>query len=172
MADIPSNVVLAREFGKRFDTFSIGTNDLTQFVPGLDRELERLAHPFEERNRAVKQMARDLMERAHEVDTRLGIRGRALRDHAEFAAFPVDDNTDSISVNPASVIQVCKAQAEDGWRGCLEPTNATLSSRRQGRRRHCAQRLRGKCRPEAPWNRPPKLARLGRGPLRKCPRGT
>ncbi len=112
MAEIPSNVILAGEFGKRFDGFSIGTNDLTQLVLGVDRDSEELAQLFDERNPAVRQMIRDLIARAHEVNVPAGICGQAPSDHPEFASFLVEAGIDSISVNPDSVIRVRNQIAE------------------------------------------------------------
>lgn len=112
MAEIPSNVVLAPEFAERFDGFSIGTNDLTQLVLGVDRDSEELAQLFDERDPAVRQMVRDLIERAHESGTHVGICGQAPSDHPDFAGFLVEAGIDSISVNPDSVIAVRQSVAE------------------------------------------------------------
>jgi pyruvate,water dikinase len=109
MAETPSNVLLAAEFAKRFDGFSIGTNDLTQLVLGVDRDSEQLAHLFDERNPAVKRMVRDLIDRAHEAGTKVGLCGQAPSDHPDFAAFLVEAGIDSISVNPDSVLDVRRA---------------------------------------------------------------
>ncbi|MFP4053044.1 MAG: phosphoenolpyruvate synthase [Phycisphaerae bacterium] len=106
MAEIPSNVILAEEFAERFDGFSIGTNDLTQLVLGVDRDSAELSHLFDARNDAVKRMVRQLIERAHEHDIPVGLCGQAPSDHPEFAEFLVDAGIDSISVNPDSVLEV------------------------------------------------------------------
>jgi pyruvate,water dikinase len=112
MIEIPSNVVLAEEFGQRFDGFSIGTNDLTQLVLGVDRDSEMLSEIFDERNPAIKRTVEQLIESAHRVDTKVGICGQAPSDYPEFAAFLVRTNIDSISVNPDSVIKVIRHIAE------------------------------------------------------------
>jgi pyruvate,water dikinase len=112
MAEVPSNVVLAEEFAARFDGFSIGSNDLTQLILGVDRDSEALAELFDERHEAVRRVIRDLVERAHRVDTPVGICGQAPSDHPEFAEFLVECGIDSISVNPDCVIEVRKRVAE------------------------------------------------------------
>ncbi len=106
MAEIPSNIILAEQFAERFDGFSIGTNDLTQLVLGVDRDSAELAHLFDARNEAVKREIRRLIEAAHEKDVPVSLCGQAPSDHPEFAEFLVDAGIDSISVNPDSVIDV------------------------------------------------------------------
>mgnify|MGYP001037321609 CR=1 FL=1 len=112
MVEIPSNVVLADQFAKRFDGFSIGTNDLTQLVLGVDRDSAELAELFDERNQAVKDMVAQLIKTAHEADTPVGICGQAPSDYPEFAAFLVRSGIDSISLNPDSVVGVKRRVAE------------------------------------------------------------
>jgi pyruvate,water dikinase len=112
MAEVPSNVFLAEEFGQRFDGFSIGSNDLTQLVLGVDRDSEELATLFNERDGAVKRAISDLIERAHECGTPVGICGQAPSDYPDFAAFLVREGIDSISLNPDSVVEVLKRVAE------------------------------------------------------------
>jgi len=111
MAEIPSNVALATEFADRFDGFSIGSNDLTQLVLGVDRDSDLLSHVFDERNEAVKRTIRDLIERAHEKGRKVGICGQGPSDHPDFAAFLVEAGIDSISVNPDSVLSVARSVA-------------------------------------------------------------
>jgi pyruvate,water dikinase len=106
MAEIPSNVVLAEEFARRFDGFSIGSNDLTQLVLGIDRDSSDLAHLFDERDEAVKRTISSLIEAAHAAGTKVGICGQAPSDYPEFAEFLVQQGIDSISLNPDSVIEV------------------------------------------------------------------
>ncbi|MFO7767487.1 MAG: phosphoenolpyruvate synthase [bacterium] len=115
MAEIPSNIRLADGFAERFDGFSIGTNDLTQLILGVDRDSEALAHLFDERNEAVRSAVRELIDRAHARDRPVGICGQAPSDHPEFAEFLVECGIDSISVNPDSVMQVREhvARAEE-----------------------------------------------------------
>jgi pyruvate,water dikinase len=112
MAEIPSNVILAREFAERFDAFSIGSNDLTQLVLGIDRDNGFLADIFDERDPAVKRAIEDLVRVAHESDTPVGICGQAPSDHPDFAEFLVDIGIDSMSLNPDSVIDVVRRIAE------------------------------------------------------------
>ncbi|MCF8145812.1 MAG: phosphoenolpyruvate synthase [Deltaproteobacteria bacterium] len=112
MCEIPSNVSLAEEFAERFDGFSIGSNDLTQLVLGVDRDAAELADLFDERNEAVKKEIRRLIEAAHKKQTKVGICGQAPSDYPDFAAFLVEEGIDSISLNPDSVIEVKKRVAE------------------------------------------------------------
>jgi pyruvate,water dikinase len=112
MIEIPSNVVLAEEFAERFDGFSIGTNDLTQLILGIDRDSEELSSLFDERNEAVETMIRDLIRKAHKKETKVGICGQAPSDHPDFALFLVEAGIDSISLNPDSVIEVKKRVAQ------------------------------------------------------------
>ena len=106
MAEIPSNVILAEEFADRFDGFSIGSNDLTQLVLGVDRDSAALADLFDERNVAVKRAIFDLIQRAHAKGCKVGICGQAPSDHEDFAEFLVEAGIDSMSLNPDSLIGV------------------------------------------------------------------
>ena len=106
MAEIPSNVILAKEFGVRFDGFSIGSNDLTQLTLGVDRDNALLTALFDERNPAVLRSIERLIADAHAVGCKVGICGQAPSDHPEFAEFLVKAGIDSISLNPDSVIPV------------------------------------------------------------------
>ena len=106
MCEIPSNVVLAREFAERFDGFSIGSNDLTQLTLGVDRDSEELAELFDEQDPAVKWMIRCVIEEAHKAGAKIGLCGQAPSDHPEFAEFLVDCGIDSISVSPDSFVAV------------------------------------------------------------------
>lgn len=118
MCEIPSNILLAEEFAKCFDGFSIGSNDLTQLVLGVDRDSAELAPLFDERNEAVKKMIRDLIRLAHKARCKVGICGQAPSDYPEFATFLVKEGIDSISLNPDSVIETIRhvARAEKGKR--------------------------------------------------------
>lgn len=106
MAEIPSNIILAEQFAERFDGFSIGSNDLTQLTLGVDRDSAQLADLFDERNPAVTESIRVLIERAHKCGAHVGICGQAPSDHPEFARFLVECGIDAISVNPDSVVGV------------------------------------------------------------------
>ncbi|MDX2003906.1 MAG: phosphoenolpyruvate synthase [Meiothermus sp.] len=105
MAEVPSNVILAEEFSQVFDGFSIGSNDLTQLVLGVDRDSTQVAALFDERNGAVKWACAELIAKAHKHGRKVGICGQAPSDYPEFAAFLVDVGIDSISLNPDSVVR-------------------------------------------------------------------
>jgi pyruvate,water dikinase len=106
MCEIPSNVILADAFAKRFDGFSIGSNDLTQLTLGVDRDSELLASSFDEQNDAVKWMIRNVIQAAHRAGAKVGLCGQAPSNHPEFAEFLVDCGIDSISVVADSFIAV------------------------------------------------------------------
>ncbi len=116
MCEIPSNVILAEEFAARFDGFSIGSNDLTQLVLGVDRDSAELRGLFDERDAAVTRMIADVIARAHACGVTVGICGEAPSNHPEFAAFLVEHGIDSISLNPdsfaATVPRVAAAEAK------------------------------------------------------------
>jgi pyruvate,water dikinase len=111
MCEIPSNVILAAEFAKRFDGFSIGSNDLTQLTLGIDRDSAELASAFDEQDAAVKWMIRNVITEAHRAGAKVGLCGQAPSDHPEFAGFLVECGIDSISVSPDSFAAVCQAVA-------------------------------------------------------------
>ena len=104
MCEIPSNVILAREFAEIFDGFSIGSNDLTQLTLGLDRDSALVAPLFDERNPAVLSMIADVIARARAAGRKIGICGQAPSDYPEFARFLVREGIDSISLNPDAVV--------------------------------------------------------------------
>jgi pyruvate,water dikinase len=106
MCEIPSNVILAKEFARRFDGFSIGSNDLTQLTLGVDRDSTELAGLFDEQDAAVKWMIGNVIEEAHRAGVKVGLCGQAPSDHPEFAAFLVERGIDSISVSPDSFAAV------------------------------------------------------------------
>ncbi|MFW5971913.1 MAG: phosphoenolpyruvate synthase [Bacillota bacterium] len=106
MAEIPANILLADEFAEHFDGFSIGSNDLTQLVLGVDRDSDRLQELFDERNPAVVKMIEQLIEKAHDNNCKVGICGQAPSDYPEFARYLVKTGIDSMSLNPDSVIEV------------------------------------------------------------------
>jgi pyruvate,water dikinase len=112
MAEIPSNVILAEKFAERFDGFSIGSNDLTQLVLGVDRDSSELSELFDERDEAVTRMIRSLITSAHLSGRKVGICGQAPSDYPDFAEFLVSCGIDSISLNPDSVIKVIRHVAE------------------------------------------------------------
>ena len=106
MCEIPSNVILAKEFAKRFDGFSIGSNDLTQLTLGVDRDSSELAGLFDEQDEAVKWMIHSVIDAAHVAGAKVGLCGQAPSDHPEFAEFLVDCGIDSMSVSPDSFLEV------------------------------------------------------------------
>lgn len=105
MCELPSNVIFADEFSQIFDGFSIGSNDLTQLVLGLDRDSALVAHIFDERNEAVKRMVKLAIMAAKKYNRKIGICGQAPSDYPEFARFLVELGIDSISLNPDSVLK-------------------------------------------------------------------
>lgn len=106
MCEIPSNVILAKEFAERFDGFSIGSNDLTQLILGVDRDSGNLEELFDEKNKAVLEAIRHVITVANKQGKKIGICGQAPSDYPDFAAFLVEAGIDSISLNPDSVIGV------------------------------------------------------------------
>jgi pyruvate,water dikinase len=112
MCELPSNVILADEFSKVFDGFSIGSNDLTQLTLGLDRDSSLVAHLFDERNEGVKRMVKMAIETAKANGRKIGICGQAPSDYPEFAEFLVELGIDSISLNPDSVLKTVLRIAE------------------------------------------------------------
>ncbi len=105
MCEIPSNVILAEEFSKIFDGFSIGSNDLTQLTLGVDRDSELVAHIFDERNEAVRSQIAALVKIAHRYKRKVGICGQAPSDFPDFTKFLIKCGIDSISLNPDTVIK-------------------------------------------------------------------
>jgi pyruvate,water dikinase len=105
MCEIPSNVILAEQFAEIFDGFSIGSNDLTQLTLGVDRDSAKVAHVYDERNEAVKELIRQVIRKAHATHRKVGICGQAPSDFLDFAKFLVEEGIDSISLNPDTVIK-------------------------------------------------------------------
>ncbi len=108
MCEIPANVILAEEFAKRFDGFSIGSNDLTQLTLGVDRDSEDLSDLFDEADPAVLWMIKNVIERAHNVGAKVGLCGQAPSNNPEFARKLVEYGIDTISVTPDSFFAVKK----------------------------------------------------------------
>ncbi len=108
MAELPSNIFMAEEFAEHIDGFSIGSNDLTQLTLGLDRDSALVAHIYDERNLAVKRAISHLIQVGKKTGTKVGICGQAPSDFPEFAKFLVDEEIDSISVTPDSLLKVLK----------------------------------------------------------------
>jgi pyruvate,water dikinase len=124
MCEVPSNVVLADEFAQRFDGFSIGSNDLTQLVLGVDRDSAEIAHLFDPKNLALSRMIREVIRVAHQHGVKVGICGQAPSDYPQFAEFLVSCGIDSISLNPDSFATTINSIA----RAEKEMANSTGSS--------------------------------------------
>jgi pyruvate,water dikinase len=106
MVEIPSNVLLAADFAERFDGFSIGSNDLTQLTLGVDRDAERLAPLFDERDPAVTRSIETVIDSAHRKRRTAGLCGQRPSDDPDFARLLVGAGIDSISVAPDSFLAV------------------------------------------------------------------
>ncbi|HNC77918.1 MAG TPA: phosphoenolpyruvate synthase [Rhodocyclaceae bacterium] len=104
MCEIPSNALLTEEFLKYFDGFSIGSNDLTQLTLGLDRDSGLVAHSFDERDPAVKQLLSMAIQSANKLGKYVGICGQGPSDHADFAEWLMDEGIQTISLNPDTVV--------------------------------------------------------------------
>ena len=115
MCEIPSNALLADEFLKYFDGFSIGSNDLTQLTLGLDRDsgMPLLAADFDERDPAVKLLLTKAIEACQKSNKYVGICGQGPSDHLDFALWLVEKGIESISLNPDSVIETWNALARN-----------------------------------------------------------
>ena len=111
MCEIPSNVLLAEKFAARFDGFSIGSNDLTQLLLGVDRDSEILAKMFDERDEAVQVAIAEAIAKAHTAKIKIGICGQAPSNYPDFAEFLVGEGIDSISLNPDSFVKTCSVIA-------------------------------------------------------------
>jgi pyruvate,water dikinase len=118
MAEIPANILRAEDFAEVFDGFSIGTNDLTQLTLGVDRNSDKLSEVFDERDPAVKESVRTLIEKAHSKDRHVGICGDAPSTHDGYAEFLVGEGIDAISVSPdvalETILKVADAEEKRG----------------------------------------------------------
>jgi pyruvate, water dikinase len=128
MCEIPSNVILAEAFAEIFDGFSIGSNDLTQLVLGVDRDSALVSGLFDERNPAVLMMVSAAVRAARGAGRKIGICGQAPSDFPEFARFLVEEGIDSISLNPDVVVkttmQVLELERKAAARGTPTPAAA------------------------------------------------
>lgn len=109
MAELPSNIILAEAFARHIDGFSIGSNDLTQLTLGLDRDSALVAHLYDERNEAVRELLRMLIRTAKRCGVKVGICGQGPSDFPDFARFLVEEGIDSISVTPDSFVKTVRA---------------------------------------------------------------
>ncbi len=105
MCEIPSNVISAQAFAEVFDGFSIGSNDLTQLILGVDRDSSTVAHLFDERNPAVMDAIASAIQTVKAAGKKIGICGQAPSDYPEFAEFLIRQGIDSISLNPDAVVR-------------------------------------------------------------------
>jgi pyruvate,water dikinase len=112
MCEIPSNVISADEFLKVFDGYSIGSNDLTQLILGVDRDSSSVAHIFDERNEAVKRMLKMAIDACKNEGKYIGICGQAPSDYPEITEFLVENGIDSISLNPDSLLKMRQVVVE------------------------------------------------------------
>jgi pyruvate,water dikinase len=120
MCELPSNVICIDRFAELFDGFSIGSNDLTQLILGLDRDSEIVAHLFDERDEAVKRAIAAAIKGAHQAGRKIGICGQAPSDYPEIVRFLIQNEIDSISLNEDVVLKtllmVAKIEEELGIR--------------------------------------------------------
>ena len=130
MAEIPANIILADQFNRFVDGYSIGSNDLTMLTLGCDRDNDTIAHLFDERNLAVKRAVRHLIEVAHKDGKTVSICGQAPSVYPEFAEFLVQCGIDSMSVNPDTVKFTKKMVAQVEQRLILDQLTG------RGRNRH------------------------------------
>ena len=108
MCEIPNNVILIDEFAKRFDGFSIGSNDLTQLTLGVDRDSEIVAFDYDERDEGVKEMIRLAVEGCRRNGIHSGLCGQAPSDYPDMAEFLVRVGIESMSLNPDSVVKTTR----------------------------------------------------------------
>ncbi len=104
MCEIPNNVLLLDDFARYFDGFSIGSNDLTQLILGVDRDAQTVAFDYDERDAGVKAMIRMAVEGCKRTGRHSGLCGQAPSDYPEMAEFLVELGIDSISLNPDAVV--------------------------------------------------------------------
>jgi pyruvate,water dikinase len=108
MCEIPNNVILIDEFAKRFDGFSIGSNDLTQLTLGVDRDSEIVAFDYDERDDGVKEMIRLAVEGCRRNRIHSGLCGQAPSDYPDMAEFLVRLGIESMSLNPDTVVKTTR----------------------------------------------------------------
>ena len=105
MCEIPSNIILAKDFLKIFDGMSIGSNDLTQLVLGMDRDNAEIVHISDERDEAVKKMITSVIRECRKQKKYIGICGEAPSYYPKFAQFLLDEKITAISLNPGTVLK-------------------------------------------------------------------
>jgi pyruvate,water dikinase len=112
MCEVPSNAILASEFLKHVDGFSIGSNDLTQLTLGLDRDSNIIASLFDERNDAVKALLHLAITECNKEKKYIGICGQAPSDYPDFAEWLVQEGIQYISLNPDTIVETWLALAK------------------------------------------------------------
>lgn len=113
MCELPANVARAEEFLRVFDGYSIGSNDLTQLVLGIDRESGTVSHLFDENDRAVLRLMADAIDEAHRAGKPIGVCGQAPSDFPEFARWLVAQGITSIALNPDTAIRTALVIADE-----------------------------------------------------------
>ena len=113
MCELPANVARAEEFLRVFDGYSIGSNDLTQLVLGIDRDSGTVSHLFDENDRAVLQLIAGVIDEARQARKPIGICGQAPSDFPEFARWLVEQGISSISLNPDTAIKTALVIADE-----------------------------------------------------------
>ncbi len=113
MCELPANVAMADEFLRVFDGYSIGSNDLTQLVLGIDRDSGTVSHLFDENDRAVLSLIAEVIDEAQRARKPIGICGQAPSDFPEFARWLVEQGITSISLNPDTAIKTALVIADE-----------------------------------------------------------
>ena len=113
MCELPANVARADEFLRVFDGYSIGSNDLTQLVLGIDRDSGTVSHLFDENDRAVLRLIADVIDETHRAGKPVGICGQAPSDFPEFARWLIEEGITSISLNPDVAIRTMLIIADE-----------------------------------------------------------
>ncbi|HEX3280119.1 MAG TPA: phosphoenolpyruvate synthase [Pyrinomonadaceae bacterium] len=127
MCELPSNVARAEEFLRVFDGYSIGSNDLTQLILGIDRDSGTVSHLFDENDRAVLNLISEVIDEAHRAGKPIGICGQAPSDFPEFARWLVEQGITSISLNPDVAIKTQLVIADEEKRlGVMPPFEQEL----------------------------------------------
>ncbi|MGB1271769.1 MAG: phosphoenolpyruvate synthase, partial [Endozoicomonas sp.] len=112
MCELPANALLAEAFLQYFDGFSIGSNDMTQLTLGLDRDSGLIAHLFDERNPAIKQLLSMAIQACREQGKYIGICGQGPSDHPDLARWLMEEGIETVSLNPDSVLETWLYLAE------------------------------------------------------------
>ncbi|WP_257279491.1 phosphoenolpyruvate synthase [Endozoicomonas sp. ISHI1] len=114
MCELPSNALMAEDFLQYFDGYSIGSNDMTQLTLGLDRDSGLIAHLFDERNPAIKQLLSMAIQACRKQGKYIGICGQGPSDHPDFAKWLMEEGIETVSLNPDSVLETWLYLADNG----------------------------------------------------------